>query len=74
MEPEEQEESDTPLTDKEWNDLSYDVSKVFTPASPINEEDLFAGRWKEIKRVIDAINQPGQHATKSRQVAVRQCP
>jgi Cdc6-like AAA superfamily ATPase len=55
-------ESGNLLTAKEWEDLGYEVSKVFTPASPISENDLFAGRLKEINNVIDAINQPGQHA------------
>lgn len=54
--------TENPLTDKEWNDLNYDVSSVFTPAAPISEKDLFAGRLAEINKVVDAINQPGQHA------------
>jgi Cdc6-like AAA superfamily ATPase len=42
--------------------LSTQVGKVFTPATPVGEETLFAGRWKQLRKVIDTINQPGQHA------------
>lgn len=38
------------------------VSQVFTPASPVREADLFAGRIDQIRKVVDAINQVGQHA------------
>lgn len=42
--------------------IALDVGKVFTPAVPVNESDLFAGRIEEIRRIIDAVNQRGQHA------------
>jgi Cdc6-like AAA superfamily ATPase len=42
--------------------LDAQVSQVFTPASPVREADLFAGRRDQIRKVVDAINQPGQHA------------
>ena len=45
-----------------WGQLSWEVSRVFTPAVPINEEALFAGRADQIDKAIDAINQHGQHA------------
>jgi Cdc6-like AAA superfamily ATPase len=35
---------------------------VFTPTAPIDERDLFSGRTEQIRSVIDAINQKGQHA------------
>ncbi|MBI1789870.1 MAG: ATP-binding protein [Acidobacteria bacterium] len=38
------------------------MSQVFTPATPVREADLFAGRIEQIRRVVDAINQDGQHA------------
>lgn len=40
---------------------ALEAGRVFTPAAPINERDLFAGRRDQIRRVIDAINQRGQH-------------
>ncbi len=42
--------------------LDVRVSQVFTPATPVREADLFAGRIEQVRRVVDAINQDGQHA------------
>jgi len=42
--------------------LRYNVGQLFTPATPINEKELFAGRLKQVHRVIDAVSQRGQHA------------
>lgn len=50
--PEEQREPDREIL----------ASKVFTPATPVSENALFAGRMKELRRVIDTINQRGRHA------------
>jgi Cdc6-like AAA superfamily ATPase len=41
---------------------AIEVGRVFTPASPVNVSDLFAGRKEQLRRVVDAINQSGQHA------------
>ncbi len=38
------------------------LSQVFTPATAINSEDLFYGRISQVRAVVDAINQVGQHA------------
>lgn len=37
------------------------ASTIFTPAAPIRNKELFSGRKDQLLRVIDAINQPGQH-------------
>ncbi|HKX03416.1 MAG TPA: ATP-binding protein [Methylomirabilota bacterium] len=50
------------LTKEQKERLAFEVSEVFTPAAPINEKDLFAGRREQLRRVIDAVNQRGQHA------------
>lgn len=42
--------------------MALDVGKVFTPAVPISDRDLFTGRIEQIRRLVDAINQRGQHA------------
>lgn len=42
--------------------LRLRIGQLFTPATPINDRDLFAGRPKQIHRIIDAISQRGQHA------------
>jgi Cdc6-like AAA superfamily ATPase len=46
----------------EWNEIELNVSKAFTPAAPIDEEQLFAGRIEQLRQVVDVINQKGQHA------------
>ncbi|MGA2587418.1 MAG: AAA family ATPase [Candidatus Aminicenantales bacterium] len=45
-----------------WGRLSITAGKVFTPATPINEEQLFAGRKEQMRQIIDVLNQKGQHA------------
>jgi len=50
-----------PLSPEDQQKLALQVSRVFTPAAPINEKDLFAGRTDHVRRVIDALNQRGQH-------------
>ncbi len=50
------------MEDGDWLTLSIRASQVFSPAAPIREKDLFAGRTAQLNRVIDAINQHGQHA------------
>jgi Cdc6-like AAA superfamily ATPase len=42
--------------------LTFRVSQIFTPAAPIGTKALFAGRKEQLLQVVDAINQPGQHA------------
>jgi Cdc6-like AAA superfamily ATPase len=39
----------------------YEAGKVFTPSAPIDDYALFAGRQKEIKKVVSAVSQKGQH-------------
>ncbi|MBV8143649.1 MAG: ATP-binding protein, partial [Gammaproteobacteria bacterium] len=46
----------------DWDALYHRVGMVFTPASPIVERELFAGRLSQVTKVVDAINQRGQHA------------
>ena len=37
------------------------LGNVFTPATPIRDADLFAGRGALMLRIADAVNQPGMH-------------
>jgi len=37
------------------------VGRVFTPATPVSEGALFAGRMVQLRKVLDTINQRGQH-------------
>lgn len=50
------------LTREEQNRLGLEVGRVFSPAAPIDERALFAGRTDQLRDVIDAVNQRGQHA------------
>jgi Cdc6-like AAA superfamily ATPase len=38
------------------------VARAFTPGAPINELDLFAGRWDQTHEVVSAVSQRGYHA------------
>lgn len=38
------------------------VRTVFTPHQPIHSTDLFFGRTREVKAIIEHLNTPGQHA------------
>ncbi len=42
--------------------LKFEISSLFTPASPINEKSLFADRPVQVRKVLDTISQRGQHA------------
>jgi len=50
------------LTKEQIDSLSFEAGRVFTPTTPIDERALFAGRRRQLQKVIDAINQKGQHA------------
>jgi len=41
--------------------LAFEASEVFTPAVPIDQTDLFAGRTRQVAQIIDAVGQRGQH-------------
>jgi Cdc6-like AAA superfamily ATPase len=37
------------------------LGRVFTPATPISQEAVFAGRLDQLQQIVDAISQPGVH-------------
>ncbi|MFI5451353.1 AAA family ATPase [Pedobacter sp. UC225_61] len=39
-----------------------ELEKVFSPTAPIKEQSLFSGRFNQLKKTAEAINQVGQHA------------
>ena len=43
------------------SDPAFEVEQVFTPAIPISESTLFAGRAGQLRKAIQAIHQRGQH-------------
>jgi Cdc6-like AAA superfamily ATPase len=48
--------------DGDWRAKSFEAGRIFTPTSPINAQELFAGRDEQLRQIVDVINQPGQHA------------
>lgn len=50
------------LSKSELEERSFQLGLYFKPSSPINKESLFAGRIQQVRDVVDAINQQGQHA------------
>ena len=42
--------------------LNTKAGQVFVPATPVSQDGIFAGRFEQIRRVVDAVNQAGQHA------------
>lgn len=50
------------MTPEEAEKTSLNVSRVFSPTAPIDERSLFAGRNEQVRKLVDAINQKGQHA------------
>jgi Cdc6-like AAA superfamily ATPase len=50
------------LTPERAFELSLEAGRVFTPAAPIDDRELFAGRTDQVRKVLDAVNQKGQHA------------
>jgi len=50
------------MTLEEKLTLKAKINEAFTPSTPINNSDLFAGRSKQIDRVVQAVFQRGQHA------------
>lgn len=45
-----------------WGQMGLLAGGVFTPTSPINAQELFAGRDEQLRQIVDVINQVGQHA------------
>lgn len=42
--------------------LRAEAGQVFSPATPIDARDLFAGRARQLQTLLDVVNQRGQHA------------
>ena len=50
------------MTDEDWNVLREECEQVFTPGTPIKENELFAGRIDQISKLTQRIRSPGSHA------------
>lgn len=50
------------MTDDDWNAKRFEIAELFTPSSPITTAELFAGRRKQISKLVDVIGERGRHA------------
>lgn len=50
-----------PKSAEGWNALDFEALQLFSPATPINEADLFAGRREQLSRLIDGVAERGRH-------------
>lgn len=50
------------ITEEQLRTLDLKAAKVFKPASPVDSLKIFAGRKDQFRRVVDTINNDGQHA------------
>jgi Cdc6-like AAA superfamily ATPase len=55
-------EPQQPHSNSEWMDLDIAITEAFSPHSPIDAEELFAGRIDILNDIIDAVFQKGCHA------------
>lgn len=47
---------------RDYQAIALRAGQVFTPTAPIDQPALFAGRRDQIRLIVDAVNQRGQHA------------
>ncbi|WP_437276680.1 AAA family ATPase [Sorangium sp. So ce375] len=47
--------------DQKFRDIEFNAGRVFTPSAPIDQQRLFAGRLKQLRKTLDAIGAKGQH-------------
>ncbi|MFX1725326.1 AAA family ATPase [Stenotrophomonas sp. AS1] len=45
-----------------FDSIKVHAGQVFTPGSPVNAMDLFAGRIDQLQKISDAVSQRGYHA------------
>jgi Cdc6-like AAA superfamily ATPase len=51
-----------PKTNDDWAAIEFEASQLFTPSLPLRENDLFAGRFEQIKALLESCAEPGKHA------------
>lgn len=51
-----------PSTDEDWQFLRAAAQNIFKPKSPIDDDNLFAGRLSQINDILDAVYESGAHA------------
>lgn len=49
------------MTLTDWASKRWEANQLFTPSTPISVADLFAGRSKQMLRIIDTVGERGRH-------------
>jgi Cdc6-like AAA superfamily ATPase len=50
------------MTEDDWVSLGFEAAHLFSPAAPIDEKELFAGRRIQIEKMLEAVSEKGKHA------------
>jgi Cdc6-like AAA superfamily ATPase len=50
------------LTPDDWRAKEFEAADLFSPAAPVDEKDLFAGRTEQIDKMLEAAWEKGKHA------------
>jgi Cdc6-like AAA superfamily ATPase len=50
------------LTAEDWDAKFFEAGQLFSPAAPIDEKDLFAGRRVQVDKMLEAAGEKGKHA------------
>lgn len=46
----------------DWSALRFEAGELFTPSAPIGTAELFAGRQRQIQKLLDVVGERGRHA------------
>lgn len=49
------------MSDEDWDALAFEIRQTFSPAAPLDETALFAGRRAQLQKVLDATVERGKH-------------
>jgi Cdc6-like AAA superfamily ATPase len=50
------------MSEQDWGVLWGEVNEAFSPGAPVQERDLFAGRFDQLQALVDVVQQRGRHA------------
>ena len=54
-------ENRTAKTSEDWQSIRFEATQLFSPATPLSESDLFAGRFYQIEKMLEATSERGKH-------------
>lgn len=50
------------MSEDDWRVLRAEAEGIFTPGTPIREQELFAGRLPQLEKLAQRIRMAGSHA------------